>query len=303
MNPIELSDAQKLARNGNAIRSQVPAPQARPLGAQAPVRAPYFTNDQVEVMKADDLPADQYRAGHDGIMIDDVRYDDFEGMCSDESDLEESERPPRAEPDFSKASKYRPETKEEAAKVNEVVTKVYDEMQEYLESIPFAPQPTNMTTTLMAHQQQALHWMSKQEEKDAIKGAILADDMGVGKTVETIALLCARPVTCTLIVCPMTLIHHWKSELERHAEKGTFRVGLYYGTHRPKTLEEMKSYNVMITSYGTLNSDYGKIRKTLGIADDEVLSSGAVAAMGGPKGAFLYSIRWRRIVLDEAQIH
>lgn len=301
MDPIDLSDEENYGGNGFANPPQFGSTQARLQGARMPPYAAQLTDDQLEIMKAEDLPTEQWRAGHDANMIYDNQFDEQQGMYDDEMGSEDDEPAGPKRPDFNSASKIRPESKEEAAKVNEVVTKVYDDMQEYLESIPYAPQPPNMTTVLMAHQQQALHWMSKQEEKDAIKGGILADDMGVGKTVETIALLCARPVTCTLIICPMTLIHHWKSELERHTEKGTFRVGLYYGTLRPKTLEEMKSYNIIITSYGTLTSDYSKIRKTLGIADDEVLNNGSVAAMGGPKGAFLYSIRWRRIVLDEAQ--
>ena len=300
LDPIELSDDEDTAVFGNGSMNAQnsgfrhhPAPRSGNASLSA-------GQDDLEIMKAEDLPPDLYRAGQDGQLYGDDEEKLDVGEMMDSEDSEDNGREQK-ETSWSSAPKnYRQETKEEAAKVNEVVTKVYDEMQEYLEGIPCAPQPNTMVTSLMFHQQQALYWMMKQEDKSAIRGGILADDMGVGKTVETIALLCARPVPSTLIVCPMTLLHHWKSEIERHTEPGVFRVGLYYGTHRPKTLEEMKSYNVMITSYGTLSSDYSKIRKTLGIEDDSVLMDGAVGALG-LKGNLLYSLRWRRIVLDEAQ--
>lgn len=301
MNPIELSDddySPKYGTSNGAGYQRLPDihfPLARPLTAAN------MTNEELEILKAEDLSAEMWGAGNVGHTIIDDEDDNAALMDRDGggSDDEGRDRKPT---NFNTApTKYRPESKEEAAKVNEVVTKVYDEMQNYLESIPFAPQPRNMRTTLMAHQQQALHWMLKQEDKTAMMGGILADDMGVGKTVETIGLLCARTVAATLIVCPMTLIHHWKSELERHSEPGTFRVGLYYGVHRPKTLEEMKSFNVMITSYGTLSSDYKKLKKATGVEDDNLFANGGMAALGAPKGCYVYSIVWGRVVLDEAQ--
>ena len=53
----------------------------------------------------------------------------------------------------------------------------------------------------MPHQEKAVRWMSNREEKK-IKGGILADEMGVGKTIETIGLMMFKPVSHTLIIVP-----------------------------------------------------------------------------------------------------
>lgn len=263
----------------------------------------------LDVRKHADLPPEFTQLREMAEMDDAMEPEDYE-YSSDDMEIMGEVMPPKladkaadnATQWHERPKKFKPETREQAQELNEMVTKVYDEMQEYLENIPCAPQPANMATQLMFHQQQALHWMSEQEKKDALLGGILADDMGVGKTVETIALLCARPVASTLIVCPMTLIHHWKSEIERHAP-GIFRIGLYYGTHRPKSLEEMKRYNIMITTYGTLASDYKNIRKTHGIVDDSILGDGNAVVSFHPTSVkcYLYSMNWVRLILDEAQ--
>jgi SNF2 family DNA or RNA helicase len=50
--------------------------------------------------------------------------------------------------------------------------------------------------------------------------------MGLGKTVEVISLIMSHlpvgdEVECraTLIVCPSSILHQWKEEIEKHTEK------------------------------------------------------------------------------------
>ncbi len=56
------------------------------------------------------------------------------------------------------------------------------------DSMPKMDTPEALTSELMLHQKQALHWMVEQEKPDPSAarkccGGILADDMGLGKTV------------------------------------------------------------------------------------------------------------------------
>ncbi|CAK9150508.1 unnamed protein product [Ilex paraguariensis] len=164
------------------------------------------------------------------------------------------------------------------------------------------------------------------------RGGILADSMGLGKTIMTIALLLTHygrggsigsqstsqpygensEVNSTsdqspallkkamkfsgfdklekqktsligggnLIVCPMTLLGQWKAEIETHAQPGCFSLYVHYGQSRPKDAKLLAQNDVVLTTYGVLASEFSTEN-----ADEN----------GG-----LYSVRWFRVVLDEA---
>ena len=38
----------------------------------------------------------------------------------------------------------------------------------------------------------------------------------------------------TLVICPASLVHHWKKEIERHVKTGRLSVYLYHGPNRQK---------------------------------------------------------------------
>ena len=120
-------------------------------------------------------------------------------------------------------------------------------------------------------------------------GGILADEMGLGKTIEVLALIhtnrpvlasvsSRRPKTkATLIVCPLNLISQWKDEALRSFEEGVVPVEIYYGGDRKSnSLSKTKSL-IVITTYGTLVSEFQSGNKT-----------------------GLYSCHCHRICLDEA---
>ncbi|CAH2046595.1 unnamed protein product [Thlaspi arvense] len=123
------------------------------------------------------------------------------------------------------------------------------------------------------------------------RGGILADAMGLGKTVMTIALILARPGrgnpeteddlasdVCvdkpkrkenhhtaltsvkakggTLIVCPMALLSQWKDEFETHSKPDTVSVLVYYGGDRTHDAKAIASHDVVLTTYGVLTSAY-----------------------------------------------
>ena len=88
-----------------------------------------------------------------------------------------------------------------------------------------------MSTTLYSHQIQAAAWMKKRETGETEPlGGLLADQMGLGKTLMILACMVAnRPLPtdnygskATLIVCTTSLVHQWEQELVKHTEVGVF---------------------------------------------------------------------------------
>ena len=86
-------------------------------------------------------------------------------------------------------------------------------------------------------------------------GGILADEMGLGKTVQTIAFLLSEKGKKSLIVAPTSLIYNWKNEFAKFAP--TMKAAVIHGNkeQRIKVLNNIKEYDVILTTYGTLRND------------------------------------------------
>lgn len=133
--------------------------------------------------------------------------------------------------------------------------------------------------------------MLQQEKNPRLKGGILADAMGLGKTVQTLALLLTHHPSlisddahvaggATLVVCPLSTLPQWVEELRKKA-KG-LRVISFYGRNRINDTNWLNRHDVVLTTYSTLSSDV------------------SAKARGG--GGVLSRIRWYRVVLDEAHL-
>ncbi|CAN9434088.1 unnamed protein product [Alternaria alternata] len=139
-------------------------------------------------------------------------------------------------------------------------------------------------------------------------GGILADEMGMGKTLSILALVirtlnaahswatqnetsegeisqtprCNRRSRATLIVASSDLmINEWFQELDKHFDESSRRVLKvikYHGPHRHTPTDRFLEADIVITTYHTLASD-----------------------LTGTKGV-LRDIEWYRLVLDEAHI-
>ncbi|KAE9109010.1 ATP-dependent helicase [Phytophthora fragariae] len=137
-----------------------------------------------------------------------------------------------------------------------------------------------LTATLLPYQREALAWMVGQEES-SYKGGILADEMGMGKTIQAISLMLENireegPSTSgktakgrksstvrggTLVICPLVAVMQWKSEIERFVEPGHLSVYIHHGNKRLDSIEKIASYDIVLTTYSIIESE---IRKTLG---------------------------------------
>jgi SWI/SNF-related matrix-associated actin-dependent regulator of chromatin subfamily A3 len=191
-----------------------------------------------------------------------------------------------------------------------------------LASMPMADTPSSMKTQLLSYQRQGLAWMLAKEAPSLpeqgspgtvqlwkregsrykniathfatsqpptlASGGILADDMGLGKTIQIISLIMAnsKPRTpqsssITLIISPVGVMSNWKGQIEAHVKPEHIpKILVYHGSNKKGA--NLSGYDVVITSYGALASEY-----TQSDGPPVKRSSG------------LYSVNWRRVVLDE----
>jgi len=155
-------------------------------------------------------------------------------------------------------------------------------------------------------------------------GGILADEMGLGKTIEMMSLIHShksdiamkaqaasssalasvnsllrlpqrlnsieRAPCTTLVVAPMSLLAQWQSEAENSSKEGTLKSMVYYGSEKSADLQALccetnaaSAPNVIITSYGVVLSEFNQI-----------------AAKSGDRGGGIFSLKYFRVILDEA---
>jgi len=98
----------------------------------------------------------------------------------------------------------------------------------------------------------------------------------------------------TLIVCPLSVMSNWTDQIARHVhEKHALRVYTYHGNGRVSSMKaaDFAEYDVVITTYQTLASDWMPRGKAGSKQSQQELR---------PTG--LYSVDWRRVVLDEGHI-
>ncbi|KAI1208369.1 SNF2 family N-terminal domain-containing protein [Annulohypoxylon truncatum] len=196
------------------------------------------------------------------------------------------------------------------------------------------PQPEAIRTTLKRHQKQALTFIlgrekgsvnakgckdiwetvindqgrvfvntiantCQTEEPPQFNGGIIADPMGLGKTLVMIALTTTDvdpryglraldteeeierfSTPATLIIIPPPLIGSWEEQLTGHVFGDRLKFCRHHGKTRLRSLAELQNMNVVLTTFHTVSAEWkGNAR-----ADDSIL----------------FAVRWRRIILDEA---
>ncbi|CAD7697990.1 unnamed protein product, partial [Ostreobium quekettii] len=121
-------------------------------------------------------------------------------------------------------------------------------------------------------------------------GGFLAEEMGLGKTVEVLALVLSNPLASglhlplptppalfrsrgTVVICPVSLVGQWHDEIMEKLS-GTLKVYMYHGD-RTRQPERLAHYDIVITTYETLASDFTNNCRAL------------------------LSVHWHRLILDE----
>jgi superfamily II DNA or RNA helicase len=142
--------------------------------------------------------------------------------------------------------------------VDDVFQGAREQLRNFERILP-APQPVGFAGQLRGYQREGLAWMEFLRQLGF--GGCLADDMGVGKTPQVLALLENRraareagaSVPPSLIVVPRSLIYNWKQEAERFTPR--LRVLDHSGTGRSREIELFNDYDAILTTYGTMRRD------------------------------------------------
>ncbi|HET9225014.1 MAG TPA: SNF2-related protein, partial [Roseiflexaceae bacterium] len=95
-------------------------------------------------------------------------------------------------------------------------------------------------------------------------GGCLADDMGVGKTIQALALLQSiserePDAHASLLVMPRSLLFNWQREAERFTPE--LQVYVHADQGRSDDHEEFGAYDLVLTTYGTMLRDVELLRK------------------------------------------
>ncbi|XP_053912192.1 transcription termination factor 2 isoform X2 [Cuculus canorus] len=214
-------------------------------------------------------------------------------------------------------------TEDRIRAVHSATSEAINHLHKSLESCPTeqttAENPSGLKVPLLPHQKQALAWLLWRESQRPC-GGILADDMGLGKTLTMIALILTQkqlntekrkeekleiwlskndsaviPSHSTLIICPASLIHHWKKEIDRRVSYGKLRVCLYHGSNREKHAEVLTGYDIVVTTYSLLSKEVPTSKE-----EGEVPAEDHDVRSGSSPCSPLLRIAWARIILDEA---
>ncbi|WP_269476803.1 DEAD/DEAH box helicase [Hominibacterium faecale] len=121
--------------------------------------------------------------------------------------------------------------------------------------------PAPITPVLRGYQKNGYRWLMTL--RDLGFGGILADDMGLGKSLQMLTFLyTSREETrkngeqrTSLLVCPASLVYNWMEEVLKFAPD--LKTLLVTGTaaEREAMLEEWTQYDLLITSYDLLKRD------------------------------------------------
>ncbi|ORY16282.1 SNF2 family N-terminal domain-domain-containing protein [Clohesyomyces aquaticus] len=162
---------------------------------------------------------------------------------------------------------------------------------------------------------------SIRDSSHALRGGILAEEMGLGKTVELIALVRhhkrqtleekvfdvytgahVKPTSATLIITPPSILEQWKTEINKHAPE--LKVLHYHGlpsqtasrmAHDAATVENLLRYDIVLTTYHVLSREVHYAKPP----PDREFRHGK---QHEPRRSPLVQLSWWRVCLDEAQM-
>ncbi|WEW57280.1 DEAD-like helicase superfamily protein [Emydomyces testavorans] len=230
-----------------------------------------------------------------------------------------------------------------AEEINSAVTRMFDQLRS-AQNLPEKDPPEMIKTPLLAHQKQALWYMMEKEkprqvgtkeednnslwrvqyqpngrklyreiisgvtcteEPPQVFGGLLADMMGLGKTLSILSLVCSslpqsvewskeqlqnksllnnaaiRNAKTTLLVSPLSAVGNWVNQIKEHLQEGSISYYVFHGPSRTEDPTELAKYDLVITTYSTVLSDLSRKSAKRGLSP-------------------LAQLNFFRIVLDEA---
>lgn len=188
------------------------------------------------------------------------------------------------------------------------------------ESLPEMEPSELVTTKLLPHQKQGLHFMinkekhcifSEEEEDNSslwrlkyklngqrtyynvitggeertkppeVLGGILADMMGLGKTLSILSLIVGslneaaewakqapvkagevfqlvRNSKATLLVAPLSTVANWEEQIAMHLKPGALKYYIFHGGHRIQDIDRLAEFDLIITTYSIISSERKK---------------------------------------------
>jgi|MDSY01.1.fsa_nt_gb hypothetical protein len=110
---------------------------------------------------------------------------------------------------------------------------------------------------------------------NTVRGGLLAQDVGMGKTIEMLALIATnKTAEPTLVVVPTTMLSVWQSEAAERCP--TFKVVKFHGARRTRNMDDLRAADIVLTTYRIVVNETQRHIPTIG------------------------AIRWGRIILDES---
>ncbi|QSZ30136.1 hypothetical protein DSL72_004656 [Monilinia vaccinii-corymbosi] len=179
---------------------------------------------------------------------------------------------------------------------------------------------TGMKTALFNHQLLCASWMLSREFDPAGPfGGLNCDVMGLGKTLEMLAIIVANPrpkgaenrgIGPTLIVAPLSICPQWVAEIAKHLANANLNVILYSKSQK-LTLNTLIKCDLVVTSYEQIRmscpyppvSWLKALKKKLkedSTSDERLCIEKWIKDNRKAYGGVLHQIYWRRTVLDEA---
>ncbi|MEK8032943.1 SNF2-related protein [Ideonella sp. DXS29W] len=152
------------------------------------------------------------------------------------------------------------------------LNKAAEKVLKELTTTAHVPLPKALRATLRPYQERGFAWLWRNARMGL--GSVIADDMGLGKTLQVIALLQrlkedgALDDGRALVIVPTSLLTNWQKEVERFSP--SLRVGVFHGAKRELATARP---DVLLTTYGVARRE----------------------------AALLKGMRWRLVVIDEAQ--
>ena len=109
--------------------------------------------------------------------------------------------------------------------------------------------PFGFKGTLYPFQTKVLQWTQD------LSCGIIGLDMGLGKTVVTLALLAQKQYQRTLIVVPLQVLSQWVKSINQFTTLDHSQIGVFHGTSRHLVDLSNPQYRIVLSTYDLIRYD------------------------------------------------